>query len=85
MADPKLKSILERRSKEYEQAAQRNRSRFPVCSEFLDRTREIFGQDCSMVWASENGNEIGKKPNPGVVPSDRPENQPKRGRKGKQI
>ena len=47
------------------------REQFPVCVAFADRVREAFGGDVKMVYAKENGQEIG-------CPDDRPGDKPVR-------
>lgn len=45
-----------------------NRANFPTCAAFLDEMREIFGADTRMVWAEENGKQVGNKGTDGVRP-----------------
>ncbi|MEO6147039.1 MAG: hypothetical protein ABIT70_08300 [Sulfuriferula sp.] len=39
-----------------------NRRKFPRAAELLDEFREVFGDGVRLIWASENGQEIGNKP-----------------------
>ena len=38
-----------------------NRRKFPFAAELLDELREAFGPGVKLLWASENGAEIGRK------------------------
>ena len=44
----------------------KNRDLFPFAAAKLDELREIFGADTKVVWAEENGREVGKKGPDGV-------------------
>lgn len=37
------------------------RKNMPKCVEFADMMRDQFGDDTRMVWAKENGHELGKQ------------------------
>lgn len=43
-----------------DEAAARNRARFPVSAAFVDEMREAFGPGVKLVYASENGQVIGE-------------------------
>lgn len=40
--------------------AEQVREQFPECVAFADEVRNVFGDDVKMVYARENGREIGK-------------------------
>jgi hypothetical protein len=40
---------------------EKNRAMFPTAAKICDEFEAIFGK-CKLLYASENGNEIGKKP-----------------------
>lgn len=44
-----------------------NRSKMPTVAAFVDAVRAEFG-DCKVVYAKENGIELGKKPERGIIP-----------------
>lgn len=43
-------------------AATKNRAEFPATAQILDEFRKEFGQGVKLLYASEAGREIGKKP-----------------------
>lgn len=43
-----------------------NRSKMPTVAAFVDAVRAEFG-DCKVVYAKENGIELGKKPERGII------------------
>jgi len=47
------------------------RQNFPLCCEGADQIRETLGDECPirMVYAAENGKEIGRKSKEGVAPN----------------
>lgn len=44
-----------------------NRAAFPATARIIDELREVFGPDVKLVWAEENGREIGTRELPGVA------------------
>lgn len=42
-------------------AKHKNRAAFPFASRMVDELREAFGDDVKVLWASENGAEIGRR------------------------
>lgn len=40
------------------------RTLFPECTAFADEVRKIFGDGVKMVYAKENGLEVGRRPDP---------------------
>lgn len=48
-----------------------NRSKMPTVAAFVDAVRDAFG-DCKVVYAKENGIELGKKPERGIIPTVTP-------------
>lgn len=44
-----------------------NRRKMPTVAAFVDAVRAEFG-DCKVVYAKENGIELGKKPERGIIP-----------------
>ena len=38
-----------------------NRARMPACTAFIDEMRAVFGADCKVTYACENGIELGEK------------------------
>jgi len=50
-----------------------NRARMPVVTAFVDSIREVFGEDCAVTYASENGLTLGAPGPSGVMPCLPPE------------
>jgi hypothetical protein len=46
-----------------------NRAAFPATARIIDELREVFGPDVKLVWAEENGREVGRREVPGVMVS----------------
>lgn len=44
-----------------------NRAAFPATARIIDELREVFGPDVKLVWAEENGREIGQRELPGTA------------------
>jgi hypothetical protein len=55
-------------SQDQQDRAAQNRAMFPETARFVDEMREAFGPDVRLVWASENGREIGERGPDGVQP-----------------
>ena len=49
-------------------AAAANRAAFPGAARIVDEFREVFGAEVKLLWAAENGREIGVRP-ASIVPS----------------
>lgn len=49
-------------------AAARNRARFPAAAAFVDEMRAAFGPDVRLIFAEENGETVGTPAPAGVVP-----------------
>ena len=47
---------------EKSQQREENRRNFPMAAQRLDELREVFGSGVRLVWAVENGKQIGKMP-----------------------
>ncbi len=50
--------------------AEENRRRMPSVTKFVDGIREIFGDGVRVTFASENGVEMGRRSDPGILLSD---------------
>ena len=50
-----------------------NRARMPMVTAFVDAFREVFGEDCKVIYASENGLTLGTPGPRGVIPCLPPE------------
>lgn len=51
------------------QAREDNRAAFPFAASVVDELRAVFGDGVKLIYAAENGREIGKEDKtPGVVP-----------------
>jgi len=44
-----------------QQKADENRRNFPLTAALLDEFRAVFGSGVKLIWARENGREIGKR------------------------
>lgn len=44
-----------------------NRADFPFAAEKVDELRTVFGAGVKLLWASENGREIGQRSPDGIV------------------
>ena len=44
------------------ESRQRNREQFPMTTKAVDTLRAKFGEDVRLIWAVENGLEIGRVP-----------------------
>lgn len=44
-----------------------NRADFPFAAEKVDELRAVFGDGVKLLWASENGREIGRRGAEGIV------------------
>lgn len=42
--------------------AEQNRANFPETAKIIDDFRDVFGEDCKLLWAIENGRTLGKVP-----------------------
>jgi hypothetical protein len=51
----------EAQAAEREAARQRNRERMPVTAATMDAFREAFGNGVRLVWACEDGIEVGRR------------------------
>ena len=49
-----------------DEAAKRNRQRFPLNAMVVDEFRSVFGPGVRIRYLSEGGNEMGKRGSPGV-------------------
>lgn len=51
--------------------AEDNRSKMPWCAAMVDEARKVFGEGVKVLWAKENGIELGTPPDPSklVVPN----------------
>lgn len=45
-----------------------NRRKMPTVAAFVDEVRAVFG-DCKVVYAKENGIELGRRPERGIIPN----------------
>ncbi len=54
------------RAKIRQQRAAEHRAKMPTVAAWISKAREVFGEDCSVVFASENGITIGERSEPGV-------------------
>lgn len=46
---------------------QSNRAAFPETASLVDELRDVFGPGVKLVWADENGRQIGQYEQPGVA------------------
>jgi hypothetical protein len=49
-----------------QQRAAEHRAKMPTVAAWISKAREVFGHDCRVVFASENGITIGERSEPGV-------------------
>jgi len=66
----------------YEERAKRNRELMPGTAAMVDHFRAVFGPGVRLLWAVENGIEVGKRGDPGVPVSPPPYDPDAKNKKG---